>query len=224
MTEDDHPVTGGWAHGAEPRTSPIPYPGDFEVGDIALQFPSFTWSAQQPLSRVHRAEYGPVHFATDGDGRFDPPQPDLGWGTCYFSTHPRGAFVEVFGRAPTIVQSDIDDRVMTSLYLPSDLRLANFTHSSIVGRFGITNELSTGSPAPTYPAAQQWAATLQRLGFSGIYYISRHDVEVVTRSVALFGKTSADDSDFSYESEPLDTVADEMVAHFQFVVVDGRPL
>lgn len=201
-------------------------PRQYDDGDLALNFPEFVWLAQQPLSRVHRSQNDPVHFATDGDGRFDPPDENCTFGTWYLSSHPTGAFVEVFGRTRTVRAEDIDDRTLTQVYLPSDVRLADFTHPSIVGRYGITNELSAGNPESTYPVTQQWAKALQRLGFAGIYYVAPHDVEVITRSVAIFGKP--DDESFSdslaCNSQPLDLVAQEMMERYQFRIITGRPL
>lgn len=77
--------------------SRLPLPPD-DPAVLAAGFPVLVWPAQQPLSRVHRATRCSVHYATDADGRFNPPSPSAGFGSCYASSHPRGAFAEALGR------------------------------------------------------------------------------------------------------------------------------
>lgn len=68
------------------------------------------------------------------------------------STHPIGAALEVFGRLRVLPQREIDHRVLATIYLASDVRLADMTHASVVGRFGLTAEASTGESALDLPA------------------------------------------------------------------------
>lgn len=102
-------------------------------------FPSLIWRAHQPLARVHCQEFGSLYFGTDQDGRWNPPEPGSDWGTCYVSTNPVGAALEVFGRLSLLPQREIDDRVLATIYLASDLRLADMTHPSVLGRFGLSD-------------------------------------------------------------------------------------
>jgi hypothetical protein len=197
-----------------------------------VAFPSLVLRAHQPLSRVHRQELGTLYFATHQDGRWNPPQPNASWGTCYLSTHPLGALVEVLGRLLVIPQREIDRRVLASVFLGSDLRLADMTHPSILGAHGLTAEVSAGDPVSTYPLTQRWAERLQQAGFSGIHYAARHDPRLGSRSVAVFGKhvgtghdistTEEWDTDSLITTEPISTdLIDQLVDEYGVRVVGG---
>jgi hypothetical protein len=182
------------------------------------------WAVQQPLWRVHQERLPTVHFATDRGGRFNPPAPDAGFGTWYLSTHQKGAFVEVFGRFRMILRSQIDARVIAEVWLPSDVRLADLTHPSVLGRFGVTNELSTGGD-DVYPISQSWAHALWQAGFGGIHYASRHDVTFQTRSIALFAKPEehVQYAEVSW-TRPLSDVAAQIADEYGFQILSGLSL
>lgn len=82
-------------------------------------------------------------------------EPDAEWGTCYLSTHPLGAALEVFGRFRLLPQREIDRRVLATIYLTSDIQLADMTHPTVLGLFGLTAEASTGETTNAYPRTQQ---------------------------------------------------------------------
>lgn len=187
-------------------------------------FPSIVWAAQQPLWRVHRESNPTVHFARGAAGRFNPPAPDSDYGTWYLSSHPRGAFVEVFGRFQVITRAQVNERVLASVHPPSDLRLANLTDPTVVGRFGLTNELSVGGE-DVYPIAQRWSAALRQAGFGGVHYAARHDPTLQSRSIALFGKPTDQGSlDDAVVLQPLEALAEEMADYYGWTVISGRPL
>lgn len=204
---------------------PVPPRDSGELDD----FPILTWKAHQPLARIHRQEFGSIFFGTDQDGRWNPPDPDSDWGTCYLSTHPLGAALEVFGRLRVLPQREVDRRVVATIYLASDVRLADMTHPSVVGRFGLTAEASAGAEGETYPRTQQWALRLREAGFGGIHYAARHDPTLGSRSIALFGKASSgqpsepwsewlEDSTATTASIPRDLV-DELCDTYGFTVL-----
>lgn len=60
------------------------------------------------------------------------PDARAGFGTWYLATHPRSAFAEVFGRSRIIDRAQIDGRVLAQVFLPSDLRLADLTHPTVL--------------------------------------------------------------------------------------------
>lgn len=163
------------------RTPPPPEDPDV----LTREFPTFTWPAQQPLSRVHRVEHDTAYFATGQDGRFNPPPPEAGFGTLYLSSHPRGAFVETLGRFRYISQAMINERVLAEVYMSSDLRLADLTNPQVLGKFGISNDLTMGNEDDAYALAQQWALRLWQAGFSRLYYGARRDVELQSRRAAV---------------------------------------
>ncbi len=198
------------------------------VGDDLADFPALVWRAQQPLSRIHRHTNCTVYFSADGSGRFDPPAGETGWGTCYLSTHPRGAFAEVFGRFRAITTRMLDDRVLASVYLASDARLADLTDPAVLGRWGLTGAMSAGTDV-VYPVTQAWAARLHDAGYGGVYYAASHDPQLHSRSVALSGKPADPDTD------PADTLnvstqalrgplVDDLAAGFGYVITGERPL
>lgn len=145
--------------------------------------------ANAPLARIHHNLRDPEYFSADSSGRFDPPPgSSAGFGTCYLSTHPLGAFLETFGRIRPVLQRHVDERVLTQAFLPSETRLADMTDPAILGRHGLTAEIGIGGDRRTYEATQQWAEALATVGFGGVIYAARHDPALRARSVALFGK------------------------------------
>lgn len=152
-------------------------------------FPAVIMPANVPLARIHHNLRDPEYFSEDGSGRFDPPVGSTaGFGTCYLSTHPLGAFLETFGRIRPVLQRHVDERVLTEAFLPSESRLADMTDPAILGRYGLTAEVGIGGDERTYAATQRWAEALQAAGFGGVVYAARHDPALLARSVALFGK------------------------------------
>lgn len=136
---------------------------------------------------MHRTINDPVFFCSDGTGRFDLTAfTDVG--TCYAAPSPIGAYVETFGRLGTISETDVEERSLTELALTRSLNLADLTDRSVLGRYGITGDVSAGTD---YQPSQQLAATLYEAGCDGIYYTARHDPAFQERSVAVFGGAGA---------------------------------
>ncbi len=152
-------------------------------------FPALIMPANVPLARIHHNLRDAEYFSADASGRFDPPAGSTaGFGTCYLSTHPLGAFLETFGRIRPVLQRHVDERVLTEAYLPSECRLADMTDPAILGRYGLTAEIGAGGDQQTYAVTQRWAEALESAGFAGVVYAARHDPALHERSVALFGK------------------------------------
>lgn len=168
---------------------------------VLEDFPSLVWRAHQPLARIHRHEFGSLFYGADQDGRWNPPVAGSDWGTCYVSTSPMGAALEVFGRLRTLRQRHLDERVLATIYVASDLRLADMTHPSIVGRYGLTAEASVGEAGGTYLRTQAWAERLRDAGFGGVYYAARHDPALGSRSIAIFGKATLAEGPLGPEAE-----------------------
>jgi hypothetical protein len=153
------------------------------VTDIDADFPSHTLHPERVLYRIHRATNAPIHFATDGLGRFflmDVP----GAGACYVSPSPIGACIETFGRRGTISVDDLAERSLSEPALSRSVRLADLTDRQVLGRYGIAGDISTGTD---YQPSQRLASGLYALGFDGIYYTARHEPAFLERSVAIFG-------------------------------------
>lgn len=129
-------------------------------------FPALVVHPDRVLFRVHRHSNDPVHFSASGHGRFDlVGVPSVG--TCYLAPSPLGAYLETLGRLGTISWDDIEERRLSELTLARPLRLADLTARSILGRYGLAGDISTGTD---YRSGQTVAGTLYELGFDGIYY------------------------------------------------------
>jgi RES domain-containing protein len=151
------------------------------------RFPVQRIHPDRELYRIHREAHGPLWFAAtdpgaDG-GRFDLPTAS-GFGTCYLSTSPVGAFLERFGRVRPVTQELVERCRLTILAPSSPLDLADITDRSVVGAFGITADISAGTD---YERSRRVSMQLWEAGFDGIYYAARHDPSLTERSIALFG-------------------------------------
>jgi RES domain-containing protein len=144
------------------------------------------------LYRIHDHDREPNWFNATGAGRFDPPAPDAGFGTCYLAADLDGALIEVLGRVRVITETDVYRRSVTAFRAAVDLEVANFSDPSIVGRYGLTATASAGN-VYTYPMCQQWAAALRSAGLDGIRYHARHDPSAASQCYALFGGPGLDD-------------------------------
>ncbi len=82
-------------------------------------------------------------------------------------------------------------RRIAELALTDDVQLADLTSNQIIGRFGVTLEMSAGS---SYESPQIWAAAFYDAGFGGVVYKARHVPGANLESVALFGKTDTSES------------------------------
>lgn len=138
------------------------------------------------MFRVHRVTNDPCYFGNDGTGRFDVPGSDIG--VCYTALRDEAAFLEVFGRTLPVLREELQKRRIAQLTLMDDVQLADLTSNQIIGRFGLTLEMSAGSD---YSRPQQWSAALHDAGFGGVLYKTRHVPGANLESIAIFGKTKA---------------------------------
>ena len=148
-------------------------------------FPARILQRGAPLYRIHRSDVVAEYFSTSGTNRFDAPITSTDrYGVCYFGLTSLTAYVEVFGRIGTIQTQDIRSRRLSVAYSTADIRLADLTDRSILGRFGVTAAHSTSSD---YTASQLLSEELHRVSFDGIVYRIRHDPSMELEAVALFG-------------------------------------
>lgn len=148
-------------------------------------FPTTTIPRDPPLHRIHRRANHPAYFSSGGDWRFDPPASHrLRYGVCYLGLAPMTAFVEVFGRQRANPRSAVDARRLSSLTPTADLVVADLTHRSVVGAFGVTAAVSTGWD---YGPAQALSARLFDAGFAGVRYRVSHDPSMTLEGIGLFG-------------------------------------
>ena len=152
-------------------------------------FPARTWKAATPLYRIHREGREPAWFNATGEMRFDPPAAHGDdFGTCYTATSAIAAYVEVLGRFRALVPAHvIEGRRLAVLSCRKNLRLADLTDPSILGRYGVDGSISMSS-RDDYDEPQQVAGELWSAGFNGIFFRVRHDPSMKLEGVALFNK------------------------------------
>lgn len=148
-------------------------------------FPSCTLAAGSVVYRVHRDNFGPWWFSSDGSQRFDLPEP---YGTCYVAEHPMGAFLETLGRQIVVSTADVASRRLATIRLSSDLQLADCLHPNAAG-FGVTATTSAGYPY--HRVSHPWAKRFYQAGFDGVRYGAAHHPALAETSYALFGPTGA---------------------------------
>ena len=119
--------------------------------------------------------------------RFGPPPTHRGkFGVCYLGLDESiPAYVEKYGRFGVITTTQRVQDCLSELTLPSPVAIADPTHSSVLGNFGISALHSTGGD---YGPSQKLAAELFDAGFGGIRYRISHDPRLELEAVALFGE------------------------------------
>jgi|tagenome__1003787_1003787.scaffolds.fasta_scaffold19731580_1 hypothetical protein len=165
----------------------VPPPPDPAILDQG--FPRHRLRAGTLLYRVHRASHEAAFFGDDGLSRFD--MVGSGVGVCYLGLRDETAFLEVFGRQQPITTQLVAERRVSELALSGDVILADLTNNQVVGKFGLTLEVSAGGD---YAGPQAWSRALHTAGFGGLLYKARHAPGAELESVALFGKPGVDDS------------------------------
>lgn len=163
-------------------------------------FPTYGLAAGSVVVRIYRHVGGrsPLYYGgvSDHSGRFDPPPGVTDFGTLYAADNEDGSFAETLGRerhGQPISQTEIIARSVAALRTRADIRLADFTDRSIVGRFKLTASASAGADRDTIAACQRWAAALWSAGFSGVRYRARHDPSLRSMSYAVFSSPGEDD-------------------------------
>lgn len=113
-------------------------------------------------------------------GRFDLPRPR---GTCYWSSHRYGAWVETFRGTRQVAEEDLEHYTVWTARPPASLRLANLRVKRAYV-FGVTAEIST---VADYELPQRWAAAFAKAGLDGVLGTCRHDPSSRALNVAVFG-------------------------------------
>lgn len=146
-------------------------------------FPQRTLRGDRTVYRIHRAGQRGWWFSNDGHCRFDPVGAD-GKGACYLAEKPLGAWVEVFRKDMLVAETDVASRVLMSVSLERDLRLADLTSRRAL-RFGVTASLGADEH---YEGSQAFARAAIEAGFDGVRYLVRHDPSQRLYGIALFGE------------------------------------
>jgi hypothetical protein len=150
-------------------------------------FPRHTLRGDRPLYRIHRGDTDPWWFSSGGSQRFDPVS--TGQGACYLGYEPLAAFVEVFRIGMLIAENDLGERLLHTVRLGRDRKLADLTSRRAL-EFGVTASLGAD---PRYDESQEFARRAIAAGFHGVRYWARHDLAQKLQSVALFGPAGQPD-------------------------------
>lgn len=102
-------------------------------------------------------------------------------------TLPAGTSLHRIHRAGRVADHyDTTDRRRISETIGArDLRLADLSHRSVLGRFGVTAAHSTGTD---YTPSQELSSRLHNAGYDGIVYRVRHDPQMQLEAVAVFAR------------------------------------
>jgi hypothetical protein len=146
--------------------------------------PDYVFRIFQPVDPVTGNRRAPWFFSSSGS-RFDLPAPG---GTCYFSDHRYGAWLEVFRGCGLVDRADVERRALLAANRTGEpLRLADLRAPAARG-YGVTTDLAAGDD---YALCQEWASCLHGAGFAGLCGTIRHDPTHRARNVALFGRKGA---------------------------------
>lgn len=151
--------------------------------------------------REHAVGVGPWWFSSSGAGRFDLPAPR---GTCYLASSYAAAVRERLGpelaARGTVTMSLLEDRVVSALKIPVDIRAAN-VNAAAAATYGVTRELPVMVP---YDVPQAWAASFAAAGFGGIVAGLRF-TPGGTDGLAVFG-AAGEGSDWPRDAHPKPAV------------------
>lgn len=147
-------------------------------------FPFFSLAEEQRIYRIHANEKHPIWLGNEGLGRFDPPESCRQlYGACYFGLDLLTSFIEVFGRMRCVSESEVNRRSLSAIQPTLTLTIADTTDRTILGKFGLTAEISASSD---YKESQHLSCQLFRAGFDGIKYRVRHDPRGELEAIAPF--------------------------------------
>lgn len=190
------------------------------------------------LFRIHRTDKKAEFFDARPEGnRFNPPPSSPpAFGTCYLSTQILGSYIETLGRMGSVSQSVLDAREVSEAVVPTRIQLADMTHPSLLGRFGLNSGIGADSD---YRQPCQWAERLHQANFDGVWYRARHDVTAGDShwaaeyqipemfSIALFGEPGVRPDQLQVRSEAYPVPEDVIEAGrriFHLMVLPAAPL
>jgi RES domain-containing protein len=152
-------------------------------------FPQRKLRGDRTIYRIHKATRSPWWFSATGDGRFDPV--GTGSGACYLADAPLGAWVEVFRKPQMLPEVEVELRLLLSVKLERDLRLADVTSRRALS-FGVTASIGANED---FTKSQAFAAEASASGYDGVRYLVRHDPAQKLYGLALFGPAAAGPAD-----------------------------
>ena len=188
-----------------------------------ISFPSIYIPRGSKLFRVHISKNHPIWFCNDSYHRFDPSESHNHlFGACYFGFEPLACLIEIFGKVVNITEEEINQRSLSVIQTKRSLRIADTTDRRVLGKFGLTAEISTGSD---YKEPQRLSWQLFETGFDGIKYWIRHDPKMELEAIAIFGAPGEDHKRFNVlNTEPIPETLIATVDEFGLQVIPSAYL
>lgn len=165
----------------------------------ATALPRHQIQAGTQLYRIHRWSNGPWFFSGDGLGRFDPTGID-GFGACYLTEDPLGAWVESFRTTMTLLEDDVRLRAITTMVVSEPIEVVDLAHRRALAA-GVTAAVTAGAD---YGESHALAGRMQPNAM-GVRWRVRHDLAQDLVGVALFGPRGPQSDDYFAETstEPI---------------------
>lgn len=153
-----------------------------EAGEVEVsRLPRLELRPGRLLYRLYRSVHSPWHFSTHRFGRFNPTSSD-GRGACYFAEEPLGAWVETFRTPVKLAETDVSQRLLTTVRLDRPLLVADLTDRHALQ----ANATAALTASEDYSESQRVADDAQGQ-FDGIRWRVRHDLAQTLIGVVLFG-------------------------------------
>lgn len=174
------------------------------------EFPTFQLGPRIDLWRIHNLNKNPAFFNPSDAWRFGPLPTHRGkFGVCYLGLGESiPAYVEKYGRFGVITTTQRAQDGLSELTVARTMALADLTHRSVLGNFGINASHSVGGD---YRLSQRLAAQLFDAGFDGIRYRINHDPRLELEAVALFGEPGEHPERFN-PPKTINPIPDALVA------------
>lgn len=146
----------------------------------SINLPCFSYKPGTIFYRLNGASYSTaLYFDRSGDGRFDGvTQP---YGILYLGQEIAGAFIESFGRSPSInalgikavAEADLRNRDLWEIQVQEPLKLVKL-YGDGLAKMGAESSVTSGTD---YNLSRQWGTAIYQhpRKVDGIVYFSRHD-------------------------------------------------
>ncbi|WP_406359052.1 RES family NAD+ phosphorylase [Streptomyces sp. NBC_00658] len=151
-------------------------------------------------------------------------------GTCYVSSSPDGAFIEVFQRigGRGVPYTEVEKRSLARLSVAGEQKaLVDLNVNANLGIMGIDAQL-VHETAEGYPRSREFAQQAFGEGLQGVRWNSLRDLTGSRVNFALFSRVSGEDEDKILnieETEPIpDWLASDIAAEFGVTVLRSPAL
>ncbi|MFI6689755.1 RES family NAD+ phosphorylase [Streptomyces sp. NPDC050485] len=177
----------------------------------------YTLEPETHLFRIYLREFdghpGSAVWFCDGvkyDCRFDlRGEP----GTCYTSSSPEGAFIEVFYRTAGVgvLQSEVDKRLIADMTVTQPCQLIPLNVNANQGVMGINHAL-LHEIDEKYPLSRAFAQRVWHAGWKGVRWNGLRDATGTRVNFAVFSEFSGDQEGKELDIARTGSIAQSLVA------------